>query len=128
MTAKQDQIIFVSSGLFGIKMLKTRRYKVVWDGRLKFVGFDRLYIDPMTSERMARRAVDDSEVRTLKERYENTLFTEATFLQWQFNRMAYHKALDEYRKKVAEYARQNPIHFEPREGEEIICPLIEQAK
>jgi hypothetical protein len=109
-------------------MLKTRRYKTIWDGTRRFVGFDKLRIDPMATEMAARAAVDATEVDALAKELGALEFNEENYIKGQVLKQRLAKALQRHESQVREYALANPIHFNPREGEEIICPLIENAK
>jgi len=109
-------------------MIRTRRYKTIWDGSNRFVGFDRLHIDPATTDIEARKHVDNSEVEALAAEFAKVELTEENFIRWQTLKYKLALAVQRYETAVRNFALQNPVHFEPREGEEIICPLIENAK
>lgn len=109
-------------------MLKTRRYKTIWDDSRRFVGFDRLRVDPGTTDRLARLAVDSSEVDELVAEFKGVELNEENYIKWATLKARLALAVKRYEYAVAEYARANPVHFEPRENEEIVCPLIEQCR
>ena len=109
-------------------MLKTRRYKTIWDGSRRFVGFDKRNIDRATTVRQAYEAVDRTEVEALVDEFKAIELDEDNYVKWAVTKERLARAMRRYVDQVNEYCRQNPIHFEPREGEEIICPLIEHAK
>lgn len=109
-------------------MLLTRRHKVIWDGSRRYVGRDHLYIDPAETDRLAREAVDSTEVDELVAEFKAIELTEETFARWYVAKNRLALAVKRYQAAVDEYARANPVHFKPRADEEIVCPLIEYAE
>jgi hypothetical protein len=92
------------------------------------VGFDRIKIDPGTTERRAREHVDSSEVDALVAELKAIELSEDTYIRWATLKSRLALAVRRYEYAVAQYCKHNPIYFEPREGEEIVCPLIEHAQ
>lgn len=103
-------------------MLNTYRYDLV-DGKRVFKGFDRLNVDPMETQKRATAMVDRSEYAAAVERLRNA-DDDVSFGQWRRLTADVELARRKYRVDVLEYMRANPVHFNPRGNENVICPLL----
>lgn len=74
--------------------------------------FDELRVDPMTTIARAIEAVDRSEVMRLE-----AVLGSAKDNEYLAAKKEFETALRTYKWRVAEYAAQNPVHFEPRLNE-----------
>jgi len=104
-------------------MVRTVRYKVV-DGKRIFVSYDSLCVDPVATEKAAMRAVDKTRLKNaismLRQADPNVL----TAAEYEAIASRVRYELWSFKKAVHDYAVKNPIHFQPRAHEQIICPLL----
>ena len=94
-------------------MQRTARYEMIRGERV-FKSFDRLHIDPMTTIKRAIESVD----RTDLDRIEAALANESISHE-EYERLCreFEIALRLWKIRCAQYANENPVHFEPRLNE-----------
>jgi len=94
-------------------MLKTARYQMI-KGERVLDRFDKLHVDPMTTIKNAMEKVDRSEL----DRLENALNAEGLSHE-EYERLCreFETALRLWKIRCAQYANENPVHFEPRRNE-----------
>lgn len=87
-----------------------------------------LYIDPVATEKAAMRAVDKTRLKNaisiLRQADPNVL----TAAEYEAIASRVRYELWSFKKVVHDYAVKNPIHFQPRHNERIVCPLLVEVE